>query len=84
MTAEEGFPRKPQPDSLLHLVHKHGLNPAECVMIGDRPIDTAAGRNAGMLSCLLDEENRFPDDPCELRTAQADRLMALLCPAPIR
>ena len=52
-------------------------------MIGDRPIDTAAGRNAGMLSCLLDEENRFPDDPCELRTARADRLMALLCPAPI-
>ena len=84
VTAEEGFPRKPQPDSLLHLVHKHGLNPAECVMIGDRPIDTAAGRNAGMLSCLLDEENRFPDDPCELRTARADRLMALLCPAPIR
>ena len=83
VTAEEGFPRKPQPDSLLHLVHKHGLNPAECVMIGDRPIDTAAGRNAGMLSCLLDEENRFPDDPCELRTARADRLMALLCPAPI-
>ena len=82
--AEDGFPRKPQPDSLLYLVRKHGLNPAECIMIGDRPIDTAAGRNAGMLSCLLDEENRFPDDPCELRTARADRLAGLLCPAPIR
>lgn len=78
--AEDGFPRKPQPDSLLHLLRKHGLDPAECVMIGDRPLDTAAGRNAGMLSCLLDEDGRFPDDPCELRTASAYELPALLCP----
>lgn len=76
---DDGFPRKPAPDSLLHLVHKHGLDPAECVMIGDRPLDTAAGRNAGMLSCLLDEEGRFPDDPCELRTNAAHELPALLC-----
>ena len=76
---DDGFPRKPAPDSLLHLLHKHGLNPAECVMIGDRPLDTAAGRNAGMLSCLLDEENRFPEDPCELRTDSAYHLPALLC-----
>lgn len=77
---DDGFPRKPAPDSLLHLVHKHGLNLAECVMIGDRPLDTAAGRNAGMLSCLLDEENRFPEDPCELRTHSAFDLPELLCP----
>ncbi|MBQ8312674.1 MAG: HAD-IA family hydrolase [Clostridia bacterium] len=80
----DGFPRKPAPDSLLHLVRKHGLDLAECVMIGDRPLDTAAGRNAGMLSCLLDEEGRFPDDPCELRTSSAHELPALLCPASIR
>ena len=81
VVADDGFPRKPAPDSLLHLVRKHGLDLAECVMIGDRPLDTAAGRNAGMLSCLLDEENRFPDDPCELRTHSAHALAALLCPA---
>ncbi|MBR2718219.1 MAG: HAD-IA family hydrolase [Clostridia bacterium] len=81
VVADDGFPRKPAPDSLLHLMHKHGLNPDECVMIGDRPLDTAAGRNAGMLSCLLDEENRFPDDPCDMRTHSAYKLAALLCPA---
>ena len=80
VVADDGFPRKPAPDSLLHLVGKHGLNLDECVMIGDRPLDTAAGRNAGMLSCLLDEENRFPDDSCELRTHSAFELAALLCP----
>lgn len=84
VTAEDGFPRKPQPDSLLHLMAKHGLDAASCVMIGDRPIDTAAGRNAGMLSCLLDEENRFPEDPCELRTARAEELPGLLCPQAVR
>lgn len=80
IVAEDGFPRKPAPDSLLHLVCKHGLNADECVMIGDRPLDTAAGRNAGMLSCLLDTEGRFPADPCEVRCARAEELPALLCP----
>ena len=80
IVAEDGFPRKPAPDSLLHLIRRHGLDPAECVMIGDRPLDTAAGRNAGMLSCLLDTEGRFPEDPCEVRCARAEDLPALLCP----
>ena len=35
----DGFPRKPAPDSLLYLMKKHDLNPARCVMIGDRPLD---------------------------------------------
>lgn len=74
VSAEDGFPRKPAPDMLLHLVHKHRLRLEECVMIGDRPLDTAAGRNAGMLSCLLDEEGRFPDDPCELRVKRGAEL----------
>ena len=80
VTSEDGFPRKPEPDMLLHLLRRHGLNPAECVMIGDRPLDTAAGRRAGMLSCLLDAEGRFLDDPCELRARSAGELAALLRP----
>lgn len=80
VVAEDGFPRKPAPDSLNHLVTRHGLDRARCVMIGDRPLDTAAGRNAGMLSCLLDEEGRFPGDPCDLRTNDAAALAGLLCP----
>jgi len=80
ITSEDGFPRKPEPDSLLHLIRKHGLDPAECVMIGDRPLDTEAGRNAGMLSCMYDPDGRFPDDPSELRAEDAAELPALLCP----
>ena len=83
VTREDGFPRKPAPDSIRHLLTRFAIDPAQAVMIGDRPLDTAAGRNAGILSCLLDTEGRFPDDPCELRTDTADRLAALLCPEPL-
>ena len=80
VTSEDGLPRKPEPDMLLHLMRKHGLHPMECVMVGDRPLDTEAGRRAGMLSCLLDVEGRFPEDPCELRASSAKALAELLCP----
>ena len=80
VTKEDGFPRKPAPDSVRHLLNKHCIDPAEAVMIGDRPLDTAAGRNAGILSCLLDVEGRFPDDPCELRVSSAKQLTESLCP----
>ena len=81
VTSEDGFPRKPEPDMLLHLMRKHNLNPAECVMIGDRPLDTEAGRRAGMLSCLLDAEERFRTEPSELRADTAWALPELLRPA---
>jgi phosphoglycolate phosphatase-like HAD superfamily hydrolase len=80
VVAEDGFPSKPQPNSLNHLLQKHGLDRAACVMIGDRPLDTQAGHNAGMLACLLDEEGRFPREACDVRTASAGTLAGLLCP----
>ena len=69
VTEENALPRKPAPDMLLHLMARHGLDPAECVMIGDRPLDTEAGMNAGILSVLLDAEGRFPEARCSLRIA---------------
>ena len=66
---EDGLPRKPAPDMLLHLMQKHGLKPEECMMVGDRPLDTEAGMAAGVLSVLLDMEDRFPDGKCDIRIA---------------
>ncbi len=67
VTEEDRLPRKPAPDMLLHLTHQHGLDPAECLMVGDRPLDTESGRNAGITSILIDPEDRFPDAVCDLR-----------------
>ena len=71
VTQEDGLPRKPAPDMLLHLIRKHGLKPEECMMVGDRPLDTEAGMAAGVLSVLLDVEDRFPDGKCDIRIFHA-------------
>ena len=75
VTEEDKLPRKPAPDMLLHLMRRHGLSPAECVMIGDRPLDTEAGMAAGILSVLIDPEGRFPDGKCDLRVRSAEELI---------
>lgn len=60
VTAEHGFPHKPQPDALRYLMEKHGLDPAVCVMVGDRAIDLDAGRAAGMDAILFDPDGFYP------------------------
>ena len=77
VTEEDGLPRKPAPDMLLHLMHAHGLDPAACMMIGDRPLDTESGMNAGVISILIDPEDRFPDAACDLRVH--DLYRELIC-----
>lgn len=78
-TAEDGFARKPEPDMLLGLMQRHGLDASACMMIGDRPLDTQAGQRAGMLACLLDPEDRFPGEPdCDLHVRHIGQLQALL------
>ena len=71
VTQEDGLPRKPAPYMLLHLMARYGLNPAECLMAGDRPLDTESGRNAGTLSVLIDPEDRFPGAVCDVHTRSA-------------
>ena len=61
VTSKDGFPAKPAPDALNYLADKHGLDRADCVMIGDRDIDLDAGKNAGMACALFDPDGLFPD-----------------------
>lgn len=53
------FPAKPAPDALNYLCEKHGLDKKDCIMIGDRDIDTDCGRNAGMKGCLFDPDHYY-------------------------
>jgi HAD superfamily hydrolase (TIGR01509 family) len=61
------FPTKPAPDALNYLCEKHGLDKSECLMIGDRDIDTDAGRNAGMKGCLFDPDHYYDDADVDYR-----------------
>ena len=67
ITYEAGFPDKPAPDALRFMTSQHGLNPSECVMIGDRLIDVQAGHNAGMAGVLFDPLGYFPNVSADYR-----------------
>ena len=54
VTAEDGFPSKPAPDALEHLMKTFSFSPEEGLMIGDRDIDLLAGKNAGIAGYLFD------------------------------
>lgn len=45
--------RKPKPDMILQAIDEFNLNPAECVLIGDKKSDILAGKNAGIGKNLL-------------------------------
>lgn len=52
VTAANGFPRKPDPASMLYLKDKYQIQSG--LVIGDRPIDTQAGQAAGLTVYLFD------------------------------
>lgn len=52
VTADEGFPRKPDPASMLYLKEKYQIQNG--LVIGDRPIDIEAGKAAGLATYLFD------------------------------
>ena len=41
-------PRKPAPDGCLYIADKLGLQPCECIYIGDTEVDMKTGKSAGM------------------------------------
>lgn len=78
VTADHGFPQKPAPDALFYLCKTYGLDPADCVMIGDRDIDTMSGNNAGMKGCLWDAYGRYPDYQTDYKIKNLSQLYDLL------
>lgn len=57
VAGEEAIKPKPAPDTLLYMAEKMGLDPAECVYVGDMPQDMALARNADMAA--IGVENRM-------------------------
>ena len=53
VTALSGFPRKPEPDAILYLMDKYGLERDACFYVGDRSLDVEAAERAGIGSILL-------------------------------
>ena len=53
LTVYDGYPRKPDPAMFNALITRHSLNRAETLAIGDRDLDLAAGKAAGIQYCFV-------------------------------
>lgn len=62
VTSLNGFPRKPAPDALLYLIEKHGLDRSRTFYVGDRSLDMACARNAGVPGILYSPSGTGPAD----------------------
>ena len=49
----DGFPAKPAPDVILKSLQLFGVQPEDCLLVGDAPADMEAGRRAGVRTCAV-------------------------------
>ncbi len=78
VTSDAGFPNKPAPDALNHLISLHMLNRSECVMVGDRAMDLDAAKNAGIDGVLFDPDGFYASYPAQHRFHAFQDMHALL------
>lgn len=74
----DGHPRKPDPEMYRVLLERHGLDVAECLAVGDRPIDAEAAHRAGMHAVMLEDPEMPVDDDAEHQVSRLDELAGLL------
>lgn len=78
VSTADGHPRKPDPTMHLVLLERHQLDPAECLAVGDRPIDATAAHAAGITAAILESPEAPVDDDAEHSVAHLDELRPLL------
>ncbi|MEO7189797.1 MAG: HAD-IA family hydrolase [Vicinamibacterales bacterium] len=52
VAGDSGFPRKPDPAGLQHLIRTTGSAPSQTLMVGDSAVDIETGRRAGVRLCV--------------------------------
>jgi phosphoglycolate phosphatase len=52
IAGDSGFPRKPDPAGLLHVVREAGVEPRAALYVGDSMVDVETGRRAGVRMCV--------------------------------
>jgi len=73
---EDGFARKPDPGMYLHLIERHGLEPSQCLAVGDRPLDAEAAHAAGITAAMIITPNLDLDPgPADFEIAQLTDLL---------
>ncbi|MCH4205801.1 MAG: HAD-IA family hydrolase [Solobacterium sp.] len=60
VTSESGYPRKPDPTSVLTVMKQHHASADQVIIIGDRQIETDAAKNAGVTSIWYASNSAVP------------------------
>ena len=53
ITGDQGYPKKPDPTSMLAIIDRNRLQGFDILAIGDRKIDVLTGQAAGARTCIL-------------------------------
>lgn len=69
IAGNSGYPKKPDPTSLLALMERLGVSAAHTILVGDSPIDIQTGRRAKVLTIVV--SHGFSDEQA-LQAAQPD------------
>lgn len=76
ITVDDEFPKKPDPTSMLVIMSRNGIACSEGLAIGDRALDIAAGKAAGLRTCLLGQlDNQVQPD---FRVDHLDELLEII------
>ncbi len=78
-----GFPFKPAPDAMKHILSINSIDPEAAVMIGDREIDVLAGVNAGVDGCLFKSHPIEGDNTCAAYTVFSMNELAAVLDIPL-
>lgn len=78
ISTSDGFPRKPDAEMYRVMLERHGLDPSECLAVGDRPIDAEAAMGAGIAAAILESPEAPVDDEARYSVAALDELRPLL------
>jgi phosphoglycolate phosphatase-like HAD superfamily hydrolase len=76
LTRDDGFPRKPDPESFGEMIQRHHLERQSVLAVGDRDIDVLAGRAAGVRTCLFG--TRLPEVGADYTIAHFAELYRIL------
>ena len=60
-SVEDGYPLKPDPAMMIHLMQSCQLVPPETMAVGDRILDVLAGKAAGLATCLYGGAEGFSE-----------------------
>lgn len=78
ISTSDGCARKPDPAMYVTLVERHGLDPDDCVGVGDRPLDAEAAQAAGMSAVMVKTPGIPLEHQADLQVTDLDELIPLL------